>query len=308
MAEPHSFGSDLVDKTSTPGDPILADHINNLRAWIKSFAALGLNANTETLSENKVLIDADAPVQFIDPSASEYSVELPAEGSSNHIFYFVNTSASHDLEIVDDGAATIVTIFPGLAALVLSDGSQWVFITGNVDPANIVDLVNNQSIDGTKTFLDPVVVPDPTADTHALNRGYGDDRYAVKQQTRAASVEVFKFESGDHEAVVTGDGKASVFIPACINGWNLSRVFARVGSPPSGGALSIQLNNGSHDMLSTPLTIDSGEYSSATAASSAVINPSYDNVSTDGYIRIDVDAANGADGLIVILEFTGDLD
>lgn len=308
MIEPHSFGSDLVDKTSTPGDPILADHINNLRAWIKSFAALGLNANTETLSENKVLIDSDAPVQFIDPSASEYSVELPAEGSSNHIFYFVNTSASHDLEIVDDGAATIVTIFPGLAALVLSDGSQWVFITGNVDPANIVDLVNNQSIDGIKTFLDPIVIPNPTASTHGLNRQTGDGRYAVKQQARAVSVEVFKFESGDHEAVVTGDGKASVFIPACINGWNLSRVFARVGSAPSGGALSIQLNNGSHDMLSTPLTIDSGEYSSATAASPAVINPSYDNVSTDGYIRIDIDAANGADGLIVILEFTGDLD
>ncbi len=95
MTNPHTFGSDVVDNVTD----IVADHINNLRAWLAFTAALGLNANTETLTANKTLVDGDEPIQYLDPSASAFTVELPAEGSANHIFYFVNTSTSDKLEI-----------------------------------------------------------------------------------------------------------------------------------------------------------------------------------------------------------------
>ena len=129
MIEPFDFGADVQDKSGeTPGDDILAAHMNNLRAWLAYTAALGRNANTETLAENKTLVDSDEPIQFLDPSATEYTVELPAEGLANHVFYFVNTSDTYDLEILDDAAATIVTVEPEKAAVVMSDGTDWKLI------------------------------------------------------------------------------------------------------------------------------------------------------------------------------------
>ncbi len=60
-------------------------------------------------------------------------------------------------------------------------------------------------------------------------------------------------------------------------------------------------------MLSTELTIDDGETSSATAATAAVISTSYDDLDTNDIIRIDLDGVNGAENLTVLLTFTGEL-
>lgn len=59
------------------------------------------------------------------------------------------------------------------------------------------------------------------------------------------------------------------------------------------------------DMLSTKLTIDSGENTSATAAAAAVINTSNDDISAGDVLRVDVDAVSttAAKGLIVHLIF-----
>jgi hypothetical protein len=57
-------------------------------------------------------------------------------------------------------------------------------------------------------------------------------------------------------------------------------------------------------MLTTPITIDPGEFTSFTAATPAVINTANDLVATGDLIAIDVDVAGtGAKGLGVILEF-----
>ena len=59
------------------------------------------------------------------------------------------------------------------------------------------------------------------------------------------------------------------------------------------------------DMLSTKLTIDSGETSSATAATAAVVNTSNDDVATGDLIYVDVDAVSttAPQGLTVVLVF-----
>ena len=65
----------------------------------------------------------------------------------------------------------------------------------------------------------------------------------------------------------------------------------------------IQLHNLTQtaDILSTVITIDSGETGSDTAATPAVINTAEDDLQTNDLIRVDVDAVSttAAKGLIV---------
>ena len=96
-------------------------------------------------------------------------------------------------------------------------------------------------------------------------------------------------------ALTTSD-KAYITIPAAMNGWNLVGVSARVGdSAGSGvstsGAVTITVKNGTTSMLSTNLTVDQGEASSATAATAAVIDGENDHVATDDSIEVAVSGA-----------------
>lgn len=105
----------------------------------------------------------------------------------------------------------------------------------------------------------------------------------------------------------TGDGKAFFRVPSALNGYNLVGVAANVYTAGTTGTTDIQIRNvtDSQDMLSTKLTIDSGETDSSTAATAAVINTTYDDVATGDKIAIDVDAVSttAAQGLYVELIF-----
>lgn len=105
----------------------------------------------------------------------------------------------------------------------------------------------------------------------------------------------------------TGDGAYYFVIPSSLNGMNLVEVAARVITAGTTGTTDIQIANvtDAQDMLSTKMTIDSGETSTATAATPAVINATYDDVATDDLLRVDVDAVSTtkAKGLIVTLIF-----
>lgn len=107
--------------------------------------------------------------------------------------------------------------------------------------------------------------------------------------------------------VATGDGKFYFHIPAALDGKNLVEVHAEVVTAGTTGTMTIQVHNVDNalDMLSTLLSIDSGETGSDTAATPAVINTSNDHVNTNDVIRIDVDAiqTTPAQGLIVTLGF-----
>ena len=88
---------------------------------------------------------------------------------------------------------------------------------------------------------------------------------------------------------------------------NLVRVLAYCVTAGTTNTMDIQIRNvtDSQDMLSTKITIDSTENSSATAATAAVINTSYDDVATNDVLAVDVDAVHttAAKGLYVVLEF-----
>jgi len=109
--------------------------------------------------------------------------------------------------------------------------------------------------------------------------------------------------AGDTAAEVS-DGEAYFVVPMSMNNYNLTSVAATVVTAGTTGTMDIQINNTGTDMLSTKITIDSGETDTSTAATPAVIDTLNDDVAGD-LIRIDVDAVHTtpAAGLIVSLVF-----
>lgn len=113
----------------------------------------------------------------------------------------------------------------------------------------------------------------------------------------------------DSTDVAVGDGAGDIFfrIPSRLNGWNLVEVAAQVQTAGTTGTTDVQIHNVTQaaDMLTTKITIDSGETDSSTAATAAVIDTANDDVATGDSIRIDVDAVSSTapKGLYVELNF-----
>lgn len=124
-----------------------------------------------------------------------------------------------------------------------------------------------------------------------------------KDLTRYVSIEVFQ----STQKASTGDGKKYFHIPPELNGMNLIYAHAFCVTAGTTGTMDIQICNvtDSVDMLSTKLTIDSGETGSNTAATAAVIDTTKDDVATNDVLRIDIDAvqATAAEGLVITLGF-----
>ncbi len=107
-------------------------------------------------------------------------------------------------------------------------------------------------------------------------------------------------------ALATGNGSAYFTVPLELNGMNLVAVAASVYTVSSSGLPTFMVYNSTDNtsMLSTALTIDASELTSYTAATAAVINTSYDDVSQGDQIRIDCSTAGtGTKGCDLILTF-----
>jgi len=95
-------------------------------------------------------------------------------------------------------------------------------------------------------------------------------------------------------------------IPSDLNGWYLVDADAAVFTVSSSGLPTFQIHNLSlgQDVLSTKITVDATEYTSFSAATPPVINPTYKTVSTGQLIRFDGDVAGtGTKGALFILVF-----
>lgn len=121
--------------------------------------------------------------------------------------------------------------------------------------------------------------------------------------TKVVQIEVF----GPTVEHATGDGKAYFMIPSDMNGMNLVRVSAAIITAGTTGVVTFQIHNltDAVDMLTTKITIDSTETTTATAATPAVIATAADDVATDDVIRIDCDTVHTTEGFgaIVSMEF-----
>lgn len=167
-------------------------------------------------------------------------------------------------------------------------------------------LASQQSI---KAYIDGKSTAKASADE--IQAGTEDAKFTTPKGLRDAGIfdsksVVIQVLDGAVSTSV-GDGKAYITIPEELNGMNLTGVHAAVITAGTTNTTDIQIRNvtDSVDMLSTKMTIDSTETSTATAATAAVIDTTHDDVVTNDVIAIDIDAVSttAAKGLIVRLRF-----
>jgi len=92
--------------------------------------------------------------------------------------------------------------------------------------------------------------------------------------------------------LTVGDDKVRFRIPLLMNGFDIVSVAASRKSGTGVPLIQIRrVSRGNVDVLSTRLSMDSGETDSSTAASAAVINAANDDVATADQFAIDVDDA-----------------
>jgi hypothetical protein len=105
----------------------------------------------------------------------------------------------------------------------------------------------------------------------------------------------------------TGDGQAFFRIPHDMEGYILNSAYACVYTAGTTGTTDIQIRNKttSVDILTTKVTIDSGETDSKTAATPSVVNDVNAGVVHGDLIAVDIDAVSTTPplGLFVELRF-----
>lgn len=120
-------------------------------------------------------------------------------------------------------------------------------------------------------------------------------------------VQLEPFSFVDQTDCATGNGKAWLHVPAHLAGLDLVEIHAENETAGTTGTMDIQIRNATQaaDMLTTVITIDTGETGSDTAATPAVIDGDNDDVAENDMIAIDVDVIHttAAKGLIITLGF-----
>jgi hypothetical protein len=128
---------------------------------------------------------------------------------------------------------------------------------------------------------------------------------APPQPPRIVQIKLF----GDDQLVTAGVYKAVFAVPAQFNGLKLTDADAYVTTASTSGNPTINLRRmttatSGSAMLTTPITINAGSYTSYTSTVQPAINTSYSTVSTGHLISVDVTVAGtGAKGLGVSLVF-----
>jgi hypothetical protein len=229
---------------------------------------------------------------------------------------FVNTANTITANLNDDVVGT--------AEMADADFGDWTCSSGSctldadtVAPAEIADADFGEfscsggvcSLDNASASTDGAVelatAAETTTGTDATRAVTPDGLAGSDYGVRVVTIEIFD----DSEDVTTGDGAGDTLyrIPDVINGYNLVDVEAYVQTAGTTGTTDVQIYNVTQtaDMLTTKITIDSGETDSATAAAAPVIDTANDDVATADKIRIDVDATatTEAKGLWVELQF-----
>lgn len=104
--------------------------------------------------------------------------------------------------------------------------------------------------------------------------------------------------SDEITAITTGTNKATMSLPYAFT---VTSVYATLNTVSSSGTPTVDINEAGTTILSTKLTIDANEKTSATAASAAVISDSA--IAANAEIGFDIDTAGtGAKGLKVFIQ------
>ena len=214
-------------------------------------------------------------------------------------------------------ADTILTNYPAVVTPALTD-TMWAVQGGvdkkltagqilgsgaDIDSSGNVTITESDISDLAHTGLDDTPVDAQTAEGITSNWAF-DHNTAHTSNYDELQMIVFDFTTD----TATGDGGFYFHIGPENHQRNLTYIHGRVITAGTTGTTDIEVYNVTEaaDMLSTGLTIDSGETGSDTAATPPVIDLVDDFVEENDVIRVDVDAVSTtpAKGLIVTLGFT----
>lgn len=259
-----------------------------------------LLGTSQTVTAAKTFNDGTLIVNGGDYGATDNSMPTGVEKG-----FFLNTNASsRRLFVYNDGSFRAL-LQAGIDVVGAASGGTGDDTSGTTGLPRVAsgnwtyDAAASISDTNTGTETNKAVTPDALAGSN-----FG---------TRTAQLVVFDFATD----TATGDGKYYFVVPAELNGMNLVAVSAQVVNAGTTNTLNVDLarcavvatanmcSGTVVDVLSTNLTIDSGENKSSTAATAAVIDTANDDVATDQVIRVDVDAVHttAAKGLIITLSF-----
>jgi len=164
----------------------------------------------------------------------------------------------------------------------------------------LVGMDGTDGTDGTDGIFDgaeSIVVPRSTdlVPIQDLSNSSSARRATVQNIAEAARQTIMMQPFLSTQTVTTGNnaGGLAFCVPPWMDGFKLVDVFARHETVGSGaGNTNLQLRIGATDLLSTPLTIDSGEFNDGAAATTAVIKTSL-SLSAYDSVRVDVDSVPG---------------
>lgn len=212
---------------------------------------------------------------------------------------------------------TVGTVTTGNVDAVVTDAAadgatkgKAAFTATDFDAASGVislDYTNGQKASTTQAgFLTELATSAETDTGTDAARAVSPDGFAGSNYGKRV-VEFIIIEGATDTAVGDKAGNSTFRVPVEMNGWNLVDVEAHVETAGTTGTTDIQIRNVTQtaDMLSTKITIDSGETDSSTAATPPVIDAANDDVATGDKIAIDIDAISttAAKGLTVTMSF-----
>ena len=222
------------------------------------------NQTSATLSP---ALSADGTYYLCDTSSNNITVTLPAIGTSEGFkFAFQKTHASNSLIFVRSGTDTL----NGSASnITLTDvDSQIIFVSDNNSPDNWVGTNLNQIQAGTGLTK--------TGSVMSVTQSH------LKQVIAIAC-------SDETTDLAAGTAAATFHMPYAFT---LTGVKAGVTTAPVGSVLTVDINEAGSTILSTKLTIDASEKTSATAATAAVISDT--TLADNALMTVDIDGVGSS--------------
>jgi hypothetical protein len=208
------------------------------------------------------------------------------------------TPALGDVHLLDEAHATHAN------EIIVWDGETgeeaWVYITPHEGwKVFVLDEEEDYRFDGVAWESVAAAVGVPEAPEDGTGYVRKDGAWVAESGGGGGTVtESLIVAVGDETtAITTGAAKVTFRMPYAFT---LTAVKASLTTASSSGNPTVDINEGGATILSTKLSIDSGEKTSATAATAAVISDSA--LADDAEITIDIDVAGtGAAGLKVYL-------
>tara|TARA_R110000787_G_scaffold104653_4_gene211949 strand:+ start:5209 stop:6915 length:1707 start_codon:yes stop_codon:yes gene_type:complete len=220
-----------------------------------------VNQTAATLSP---AISADGTYFLCDTSSNNITITLPAIGTSEGVKYaFQKTSASNSLIFARSGSDTL----NGSASnITITDvNAQIQFVSDNASPDNWVGVQQSQVTVGTGlSKTGSVISIDQTHLKQVIAIACSDETTALAAATAVATFHM------PYAFTVTG-------------------VKASVTTAPVGSVLTVDINEAGSTILTTKLTIDAGEKTSATAATAAVVGGAGPALADNALMTVDLD-------------------